>query len=113
MKELRKTFRKKGTDFTQLYKDNNLVVYQLSRPFVDGNGYSVWYEVFRYRTGGMHPMSSDYDPNEVVEKYPSDEEFGLWAWSCSNIESIKKVLNAEFTMRESQITAFLSSCGLL
>lgn len=113
MKELRKQFRKKGTDFNHLYKDNNLVVYQLSRPYADGNGYSVWYEVFRYKTGGMNPINPNYDPNEIVERYPSDEDFGVWAWSCPNVESIKKVLNAKFTMRESQISAFLTSCGLL
>ena len=111
MKELKKQFRKKGTDFTQLYKDGNLAIYQLSRPYVEGNGHSVWYEVFRYKTAKT-PKMWESDENEM-EKYPSDEEFGVWAWSCSNVESVKKVLNAEFTMRESQITAFLDSIGLL
>ena len=91
MIELRKEFTKRGTSFKQLYKDNGIAIYRISRPNADNTKESVWYEVFHIRT-----HKADKFHNDVYERYPSDESFGSWAWSCSNIDSIRKVLNKHF-----------------
>ena len=115
MIELRKTFdiKKYKMSFTQMVKTDKVVIYRVTQPHADGDGVSEWYEVFRYKTTGMNPMSQNYDPDETVEAYPSDEAFGLWAWSCSNLGVVEKVLNAKFAFSKHEISAFLGSIGQL
>lgn len=91
MIELKKQFTKKGTDFNQIYKDNDVVIYKLTRNNADGDGMYTWFEVFKYN---VRPQ--DIYHEDEFEKYPSDEAFGNWAWSCSNVECVKKVLNNYF-----------------
>lgn len=96
MIELKKEFVKKGTTFKQLYKDSCMAVYRLSRPS-DGNGKeSYWYEVFR-----IIRKKADIFHKDEFEKYPYDEAFGEWAWSCSDEKSVEKILNEHFADCES------------
>ena len=115
MKELKKHFdiKKYKMSFAQMVKSKDVVIYKVSQPHADGDGHSEWYEVFRYKTSGMNPMDVNYDPDETVEIYPSDEAFGLWAWSCSNLGVVEKVLNAKFAFSKDEISDFLTSCGQL
>lgn len=99
LKELPKEFEKKGVRYTQLVRN----LYDITD--ADGNpskdGYliykceniefgNVYFEVFRYRTAKPHPYSNeDYD---LVELYPTDNVFGLYAWACSNLECVEKVM---------------------
>ena len=69
MIELKKTFRKYGEDFTQLYKDDEIVIYQTTFPSV---------EVFKYRV-----KKPDKFRSEDFEVYPSESDFGAWAWCCT------------------------------
>lgn len=82
MRELRETFNKRWSSFKQLYKDDVLVIYSLS------NGA---FEVFKYKVKAPNKII-----NDLYEVYPSSEDFGAWAWSCSNIKSVEKVLNNHF-----------------
>lgn len=76
----------------QLFKDDELVIYEITQSFADGDGHSKWYEVFRYRV-----MPADQYHDDEYELYPkADEYFGLWAWSCSNDKVVNKVLRREF-----------------
>lgn len=91
MIELKKQFTKKETDFNQIYKDNDVVIYKLTRNNADGDGMYTWFEVFKRKV-----KPQDIYHEDEFEKYPSDEAFGNWAWSCSNVECVKKVLNNYF-----------------
>lgn len=103
LRELPIEFEKKGVRFTLLERKTEI--------FTDDNGteqpfgyliYSckditfgnVYYEVFRYKISKPHPMDKgDWD---MVELYPSSESFGVWAWCCSDLECIKKVMFNHF-----------------
>lgn len=94
MIELKKEFeyKKYRISYHQLFKDKQLVIYQINQPFAEGDGASTWYEVFRYKT-----MPPDKFHDDEYELYPkSDEYFGIWAWSCANEKSVNKVLRREF-----------------
>lgn len=85
MKELKKQFRKKGELFTQLFKNETVVVYGRGtekNPIIE-------FEVFKYK---IH--KPDIFNTEDYEKYPSDTNFGQWAWSCIDYDAIKYVLTA-------------------
>lgn len=105
MRKLREEFSKRTLHFKQLHKDTNVVIYQVSHP---NSETQPWFEVFKYKTTTMCPMDKNYDPNEVVEAYPSDEHFGLWAWSCSNVESLAKVLRTKFDIRNEKLAHLLT-----
>ena len=92
MIELKKEFKKKGVVYTQLFKDENLVIYELSEASVNDPAEVIrWYEVFRPT---IH-RADIYHPDEY-ELYPYDEAFGNWAWSCSTVKSVEKILRKHF-----------------
>lgn len=90
IKYLPKEFVKKGVKYTLLDKNEVFVLYRCESITY---GYS-YFEVFKPRMGKPHPMSDeDYD---LVELYPSDELFGIYAWCCSNEASLIKIMKNEF-----------------
>lgn len=91
MIELKKQFTKNGVKCTQIFKDDELAIYQISQRHADDNDYSIWYEVFKR----MVKAADIYHADEF-EKYPYDEAFGKWAWSCSNVGAVNKVLKRQF-----------------
>lgn len=92
MIELKKEFRKKGVDFKQVYKDDELVIYKTGFPS---------FEVFR-------PMIHNADKYhmDVYELYPYDEAFGSFAWSCSNESSVNKILKKHFPNHRLAVEGF-------
>lgn len=115
MIELKKEFKKSGNrHFKQLLKNDSLVIYEVSQPWVEGDGVSKWFEIFK-------PLlrKKDLYHDEDYEAYPSDEEFGIRAWCCSNIASLKKVLShptrGYFKMSEDETNAIIAQiivcCG--
>ena len=91
MIELKKEFKKGNRTFKQLLKQNCLVIYSVSQPHLDDTNETVWYEVFRRTV-----RQKDTFHEDEYEKYPNDEAFGLWAWSCSNLQCVRKVLTNHF-----------------
>lgn len=91
MIELAKEFKKGNRSFKQKVKENYLVIYTVSQPHLDDDKETVWYEVFRRIV-----KQKDIFHDDEYEKYPNDEAFGVWAWSCSNIDCVKKVLTNHF-----------------
>lgn len=71
-----------GADFTQVYRDNELAIYKTTFPS---------YEIFKIRIS-----KPDRFHNDEYEKYPSNEDFGVWAWSCSTWERTMQVLSRKF-----------------
>ena len=74
---------------TQLYKDDNSYVYEVRR----ANGHAKWYEVFKRK---LKPklivkdgkLSSSKEVYKV--RYPSNEDFGRWAFCVPDLDSDKK-----------------------
>ena len=106
MRELRSEFNSKGVDYTQIHKDTKLVIYQCCSHYNDID--DIYYEVFRYKIGGMNPMAADYDPNEKVESYPKDNSFGVWAWCCSNWKCVYNILKLRFGYTDEYIVNLVS-----
>lgn len=88
MKELRDVFAKRGIEFKQVIKCKDIVIYALNYAHTPKN---KWFEVFKYKT---HEKDKYHD--DEYERYPSDESFGIWAWSCSNVKCVEKVINKHF-----------------
>ena len=89
---LKEHFVKGGVEFTQCFKDSELVIFQLSQPSIDDpSEITKWYEVFQLKV----KQKDIYHPDEF-EKYPNDEAFGVWAWCCSNEKCVVKVLKKHF-----------------
>ena len=99
MIELKKDFRRKGIDFHQIHKDDKVVIYQLRQ-----NGVRPWYEIFRYKT-----REPDIYHDDTYEVYPSDEDFGKWAWSCSKYGVIERVFRDRLKMDIGEY-AYLFGC---
>lgn len=103
LRELQKEFDKKGVKYTQLVKEIKEYVNEKYEKVKDGivvykcsnlSYHDEYFEVFRYRIAKPHPY--DAENWDMVELYPSDEAFGVWAWSCSDIDSVKKIVKKHF-----------------
>ena len=105
MIELKKEFKKKVGKFTQLFKDERVTIYSVEQKHADDDGTLLWYEVFRptVRKG------NNFTNNEDFEKYPSNEDFGKWAWSCSNLKCVRKTLINHFA--ECDADAIIAQLG--
>lgn len=77
MKELKEYFsgrgQVKGYVFNQISKTKHAYLYE-----VKGNG-TIHYEVFKRVENEMYDCVS----------YPTDKGFGIWAWTCMDLESAK------------------------
>lgn len=113
IKELPKVFEKKCIKYTQLVRKVYDVTDENGETKKDGyliykcddieDGYS-YYEVFRYRLIPQHPYSKeDYD---MVEAYPTDNQFGLYAWCCSNLKCLERVLKKHFDVDINDLNIF-------
>lgn len=92
MIQLKVNFKKKGVNYEQVYKDEKLVIYSTSLPS---------YEVFCYRT-----HKPDIYHTDSYEQYPSDESFGAWAWSCSDVNSVNRIIKKHFPKHKFAIEGF-------
>lgn len=113
IKELPKEFEKKGIKYTQLIR--NLYDVTDEKGEIKKDGYLIYkcediddgfsyYEVFRYRLIPPHPYSNeDYD---MIESYPTENQFGLSAWCCSNVECVKKVMKKHFDVDINDLSMF-------
>lgn len=90
MIELKKDFTKKGINFHQIMKDDNVVVYQLTRKY-DNGAEESYLEIFKYNVKDADRYHSD-----EYEAYPSDEAFGKWAWCATKYEQIQKIIEKHF-----------------
>jgi hypothetical protein len=81
MKELQENFigrgEVKGFIFTQLNKSEKGFIYKVD------TGSSVHFEVFKFR----------YNKQFDCISYPGSNSFGVWAWSCCDIERAKEIFN--------------------
>lgn len=86
MIQLKKNFKKFGEMFTQLYKDDEIVIYHTTFPSV---------EVFRYKIHKPDKFHSD-----MYESYPSDTAFGTWAWCATSKVQFERILKDHFALND-------------
>lgn len=107
MRELKHRFKKGSRTYTQLHRqEEDFYIYQVCEEIYED--VDEYYEVFCHRLTGMHPLAKDYDPDERVVAYPSNENFGYWAWCCSNWKCVLKVLREHFDYTDQEILNLVS-----
>lgn len=90
-KLLDKKFTKKGEVFTQVEKGETYYIYKRDMQC------SICYEVFARKVVILNDFWRQFDKNgkyngfDTIELYPSDEQFGKWAYCCSNLEKAQKL----------------------
>lgn len=97
MIELPKRFRKYGEVFEQLYKDSEIVIYKSTFPSV---------EVFKYK---VKKPNKYHDDN--WEAYPSETDFGQWAWCCSCKKQFDRVLATHFRLTDEKRQIHENACS--
>lgn len=94
IRQLEKEFTRKGYTYTQLYRDEKVVVYKVH------DKDEVYYEIFKLNIVEVKDTIQYKTMREKgythYEKYPSDESFGSWAWCCRNLSSIERIYNLHF-----------------
>jgi hypothetical protein len=79
MKQLEIIIKKNGFIYTQVFKNENGYVYSQ-----EGYGKILAYEAFYHKENNHFNTVS----------FPGNEAFGVWAWSCHNLDSaIKRISN--------------------
>lgn len=82
IKELNKYFSKKREIFKQVYSSDKCYIYERT---LEG-GKSKCYEVFKKRNVKIadyirqYDVKGKYEGYDRMEIYPSDNQFGIWAW---------------------------------
>lgn len=94
IKEIEKTFEKGKRVYRQIEATEEYYVYEV----VDEDA-PTYYEIFSKRikpVKGVLLNSDKYKDYTHFVAYPSDEEFGAWAWCCSNKERVEMIKRIKF-----------------
>lgn len=87
-------FRKRCNEYTMLYEDDNMFIFAVKPKIAP-----TYYEVFKKRKNPERIL-----PNGKVLpagwKYPCDEDFGVWAWCCSNPDRVMYILKLKFNFHD-------------
>ena len=107
MKELKKDFTKKGgCKYHQLFKNDRFAIYECTQTFEEGEPI-VFYEIFK-----MVVKKPDMFHDDEYEAYPSDEEFGVRAWCCSDFGSVVRVFENDIKEDISEYAKFFKAFGV-
>lgn len=82
MKELEKNIRKNGFEYTQIRKSPAAYIYAQHLP---DKSEPIAFEVFQRKEGKVYTIAGNEIPASV--QFPSNESFGLWAFTCKTMES--------------------------
>lgn len=86
MIELKKEFKANGgIIYRQVEKNDRFAIYECTQTFEDGS-INIFYEIFKIKI-----LAPDKFISDVHEKYPSNEDFGNWAWCCSDYGNVVRV----------------------
>lgn len=88
MQKLKEKFEKYGETFTKIYESDKAYIYSRMVGKVE------YFEVFekKYRNISDYVDGKFVNTGELREFYPSDEDFGKFAWCCRTLERAKSYL---------------------
>ena len=87
MKKLDNVILKKGFVYELICRDNNKAIY--SQSF---QGKIISYEVFKIKVVKESVIFGK--TVEEHEKFPSDNDFGITAWSCRSIDKARNIYDS-------------------
>lgn len=105
---LPKVIRKRGVEFYFLCGMTSVANDDSCKLGVRGEGFMVYayrcgseyyFEVFDYRIGLPNHFANDVD-YDYTEVYPSDEAFGVWAWSIRGVDRMLAFLKDRYGFEE-------------
>jgi hypothetical protein len=90
MKKLAEKINRNGYIYTQLKRGERAAIYE--QIFEDlGESFCIGYEVFKIRIGKSKVVFGVELPEK--EKFPSDEDFGKWAWTYRDLNKAMEKYN--------------------
>lgn len=91
MKKLEKTFHFRKNTYLQLDEGDNYYLYGVWNLKDDAIGEPSYYEIFKKKTAKAVTLKGVEYPER--EKYPSDNDFGVWALCCSSMDRVNRIKN--------------------
>jgi hypothetical protein len=76
IRPLRTNFTRSGFVHAMISRVDDIAIFARSKDGIEH------FEVIRVRTSRPHPNDPNPDGADLVETYPSDEKWGLWAFTC-------------------------------
>jgi hypothetical protein len=101
MKKLKKEMQKKGMKFFQVYENETFYIYATI--------IEDWFNSYEIFTKKLNKPWKYCE--EESERYPRDDDFGVWAWSCSNDTSLSKILRQKYDTTTKEIEEIISQVG--
>lgn len=94
IKELPISFKRKGVTYTQVENTKDYYIYRCNPDKMKSEYYECFkkkpIEEFTYKDGKFVHLGT------LKYKYPSDEEFGHWAWCCMTLKQAKNKIYQVF-----------------
>lgn len=102
---LRKVYQDKQCSIYET--KTNLFKYDNDKPSLCFNSYEIFKRRFRqlYKIENKKWIKVEGVGKEI---YPKSEDFGYWAWSCSCIGSVRKILKQQFNKSDQEIESILT-----
>ena len=88
-------FTTHGYDYRQILRTKEIVIYQAQDDSI------TFYEIFKPRVRAITPnnvaLSRQFAEGYThAEQYPSNSDFGSWAWCCRGMKAVSRVLATHF-----------------
>ena len=86
VQEIELNFTYRGDIFKQVKKSEKGYIYERE------NSGKKYFEVFKIKeTEILSDFENKIGSGEFKHRYPKDEDFGKWAWCCSNLNRAKEI----------------------
>lgn len=97
MLKLEKRFNFRKNTFVQLEEGDDYYLYGVWNLKDEAIGTPSYYEIFKKKIAKEKKMPSGATYQER-EKYPSDNDFGVWSWCSSSMERVNIIKNLKLGM---------------
>lgn len=85
--EIEFNFTYKGDTFNRVEKSEKGYIYKRN------NGGIFYYEVFKIKESEiLEDFENKIGSGKFKHRYPKDDDFGKWAWCCSNLDRAIEIL---------------------
>lgn len=99
MLELEKQWKKGNRTFTQIYSDGKWYIYEVFAVYDEKRNIThTYYEVFKKKVAPHKIYDNGWKTTgEMCERYPSNEDFGVWAWCCNTVKRCHHIMKVKDT----------------